>query len=79
MSDDPLSNANRPKPGSDAEYEWFGANARARGQSLLSNPYSEPPMLPGDMADPPESRARKAALWERGWFVENWFRRESDD
>jgi len=54
--------------------EWFGANARARGEPMSSNPYRKPTVLPGDLADAPESRERKAISWEAGWTMEDLVR-----
>ena len=65
----------RPKPGSDEEYQWLGATARARGVERKANPYRLPPTLPGDLAMSPEERTRRADLWDIGWVLENAMKR----
>ncbi len=54
--------------------EWFGANARARGELMNSNPYRKPATLPGDLAEAPEVRERKAMSWDAGWAMEDLVR-----
>lgn len=56
------------------EIQSHGANARARGESMFSNPYHQPPRLPGDKEKSPEDWQRLGNLWELGWRMEDMMR-----
>ena len=60
----------RPKPGSDQEIQWLGANARAHGRSIVANPYREPPVFEADKQLGQDRWNRLAELWEIGWRLE---------
>lgn len=64
--------SDQPEKGTLSEAEWFGANARARGEGVETNPFHAPvaeAMYP-DVA----WRLRLSAAWEIGWRVEDAMR-----
>lgn len=65
----PLTSAEIRSLPLDEQIQLFGANARARGEPLASNPYWK-----RDEALTAEEWSRRLELWEAGWRIEDLMR-----
>jgi hypothetical protein len=56
------------------EIQKAGANARARGENFLDNPYYKPEAMPAATGESVSDWQAKAKNWEFGWNMEDMAR-----
>lgn len=56
------------------ELQKMGAEARARGNDQMMNPYYRKENMPASTGEPASEYARKVEQWDFGWMMEDAIR-----